>query len=78
MLSPPDATRAAHEATVSTLVACGLLEAVQQAGVSKDVLLRELAWPLDRIQRVDTRLTLQELLQLCEAAVRVTGDPALG
>src|SRR4051812_42039129 len=64
-----------RQSTVSMAVVRGLVEAVEQAGVARADFLR--AAQLD-LQPPEARLPRSEVDRLCELALDLTGDPALG
>src|SRR5262245_45591224 len=66
------------EATMSLRVVRGLVEAVEQMGVSREELLR--AAKLDPVELDDEEACVpRELVYaLCEGALDLTGDPAFG
>jgi AraC-like DNA-binding protein len=63
---------------VSILVVRGFLEAVAERGVTRDQFLVAAGIDPGRLENVDEQLTIAEFDRLHEAALALTGDPALG
>jgi AraC-like DNA-binding protein len=66
------------EAAVSSLVARNLLHTVEQMGVSTVALFAAAQLDPALFDTPDARLPRRQVLRLCEAAVEITADPALG
>lgn len=67
-----------HEPTVALGVVLGLARAVVQAGGPRDALLSDLPIDVERPRATDLRLPCSLVHRLCERALALTGDPALG
>jgi AraC-like DNA-binding protein len=69
---------AVRESVLSVRVVRGILEAVEQSGVSRSRLLD--AAHLDRslLESSDACVARADVYRLCELAIELTGDPALG
>ena len=73
-----DSLELAGEGTVSVRVAQSLLHAVEQAGCSTQLLLRAAQLDPAELAHLDARISRSKVFQLCELAMEVTRDPALG
>jgi AraC-like DNA-binding protein len=67
-----------REFTLSGRVVQGLVEAVESVGVPRSYLLRAAAIEPEQLELTDFRLLCSEVYRLCEVAVDLTADPALG
>lgn len=67
-----------RDATVSVSVLRGLVEAVERAGHSAAELLRAAQLQREQLDIADARLPLALVYQLCERAIDLTADDALG
>jgi len=67
-----------HFMNVSILIVRPLLEMVAAYGVSRERLLSAASFEAARLEDMDGRLDVSELDRLQEAALALTGDPALG
>jgi AraC-like DNA-binding protein len=63
---------------VSILVVRGFLEAVAERGITRERFLAAAGLEGGRLDNVDEQLTISEFDRLHEAALALTGDPALG
>jgi AraC-like DNA-binding protein len=63
---------------MSWLVVRGLVEAVEQAGVPRDVLLRSAQLDEAELDHEETSVPGSLVYRLCESALALTGDPAFG
>ncbi|MDB4986921.1 MAG: AraC family transcriptional regulator, partial [Myxococcaceae bacterium] len=63
---------------VSVHVVRGLIEAVEQAGISGHALLSAAQLGLEQLDAPDAMWPRSTLSQLCELALDLTNDPALG
>ena len=68
----------ASDASVSVLVVRGLVQAVDHAGVPSSDFLRAVGWDTVRVRSVDARVPLSEVFRICDLALDVTNDEALG
>jgi AraC-like DNA-binding protein len=66
------------EASISLCVVRGLVEAVEQVGVSRDELLRSAQLELTELENEDASVPRSVVYRLCEVALDLTGDPAFG
>ena len=66
------------ESTVSMRVVQGLLRAAELSGVPRSQLLRAARLDAAQLEAVDARMPTTQVYRLCELAMDVTGDPALG
>lgn len=64
--------------TVSTSVLRGLLGAVEPLGVSREQLLEAAGLAETKLDDLEARMPLTAFHEACGAALRLTGDPALG
>jgi AraC-like DNA-binding protein len=78
--SPVCAPRASNdrEFTLSGRIVQSLLEAVEAVGVPRDKLLRAAELEPEALEQADFRVSSSEVYRLCELAIDLTGDPALG
>jgi AraC-like DNA-binding protein len=67
-----------RESTISIGVVRGLVEAVEQAGVARADFLRAARLEAAQLDAPEARILRKEVLRLCELAIDLTGDPALG
>jgi len=67
-----------RESTVSVRVVRALTEAVKQAGVAPERFLAAAQLGPEQLDAVEDRLPLSRVWTLCELALDLTGDPALG
>jgi AraC-like DNA-binding protein len=67
-----------REATVSIQVLHGLIEAVEMAGIPRSRLLRAAQLEPEHLSPADARMTRAAVFRLCELAMDLTADPALG
>jgi AraC-like DNA-binding protein len=67
-----------REFTLSGRVVQGLIEAVETVGVPRTHLLRAAHIEPEQLEVADFRLLSSEVYRLCELAVDLTADPALG
>jgi AraC-like DNA-binding protein len=65
------------DVTVSVRVVQRLIDAVEQAGVPRDELMRVLGSAALPLHDPDARISGREVDRMCELAVDLTGDPAL-
>lgn len=79
-MTPPGSELAlgALGSTISIGVVRGLVEAVEQAGVARADFLRAAQLDLEGFDAPEARLPRSEVYRLCEVALDITGDPALG
>jgi AraC-like DNA-binding protein len=75
---PNEAIGATLESTVSVRVVRGLIETVEHAGLSSSALLRAAQFDPAVFDSADARLPRAVVYRLCELAIELTGDPALG
>jgi AraC-like DNA-binding protein len=68
----------ASGSTISGLVLRGLVGAVERAGIERDSFLRRSAMAVPLEHASDVRVARAEIFRLCESAVELTRDPALG
>jgi AraC-like DNA-binding protein len=68
----------APDSTVSLGFLQALNEAVEQAGVPREELLRAAGFSTEQPNAVEDRLPRREAYRVCELALDLTGDPALG
>jgi AraC-like DNA-binding protein len=68
----------APESTVSMRVVLGLVEAVEEAGVSRSRFLRAAELRSEQLDAPDARMPRSDVYRLCECAIGVTGDTGLG
>ncbi|MEY4583058.1 MAG: hypothetical protein RL701_7761, partial [Pseudomonadota bacterium] len=66
------------EPTVSIRVLRGLVENVEMAGVSRRQLLQAARLDLDKLEVADARVPRSTIFRVCESAIDLTADPALG
>jgi AraC-like DNA-binding protein len=64
--------------TVSMRVVQALIGAVEQAGVARDELLRAAGLEAAQLEADEKRMTRSDVYRICELAIELTGDPALG
>ena len=64
--------------TVSMRVVQGLASAVERAGRSRVEFLRAAGIEAEQLEAVEARLPHSEVARICEIAIDLTGDPALG
>jgi AraC-like DNA-binding protein len=69
---------APREFTISGRIVQGLIEAVETVGVPRTYLLRAAQIDPEQLELTDFRLLCSEVYRLCELAVDLTADPALG
>lgn len=69
---------AAREPTVSMRVVRALVKAVERTGAPGDELLRAAGIPASQLDATDLRLARSKIFHLCELALELTGDDALG
>ncbi len=74
----PELSLGTPGSTISMSVVRGLLEAVEQAGVRRGDFLRAAGIELEQLDAPEARLLRTDVYRLCEVALDVTGDPALG
>ncbi len=67
-----------REFTLSGRVVQGLIEAVETVGVPRTYLLRAAQIEPEQLDTADYRLLSSEVYRLCELAIDLTADPALG
>ncbi|MET0657604.1 MAG: AraC family transcriptional regulator [Steroidobacteraceae bacterium] len=67
-----------RESTVSMQTLRGLVDVVEQAGVSKQQFLRAARIEPAMLESVDGRIQRSQIYQLCELGMELTGDEALG
>jgi AraC-like DNA-binding protein len=67
-----------RESTVSLRVARTLIEVVERAGVPRAELLRAAQFSPDQLMGADARIPRAQVYALCELAIELTRDPALG
>jgi AraC-like DNA-binding protein len=67
-----------HEASMSIRIACGLIEAVEQMGIARGELLRAAQIDCEQLLREDACVPSSVVYRICELALDLTGDPALG
>ena len=67
-----------REFTLSGRIVQGLLEAVETVGVPRTRLLRAAQLQPEQLEHADFRVPCSEVYRLCELAIDLTGDPALG
>jgi len=79
-MAPPPAQLSVvpREFTLSGRIVQGLLEAVESVGVPRMRLLRAARIEPAQLELADFRLPSSEVFQLCELALEMTDDPALG
>jgi AraC-like DNA-binding protein len=77
-MTPAVAGMAGRESTVSMVVVRGLLHAVEQAGFSASAFQSATGLDPQRLESHEERLPRSEVYRLCELALDLTGDPALG
>jgi len=75
---PAELNDASRGSTVSVWVVRGLIEAVERSGVPRDELLRAAELTPELLDAAETRLPLELVYRLCELAMELTRDPALG
>ena len=68
----------ADESTISVLVVRGLVAGLEQAGFASQRLLRAGNFDPARLSVPNARVTRAEVFRLCELALDLTADPALG
>jgi len=68
----------ARQTTVSIRVVRGLVAALEQRGIPRAVFLRSAQFCPEQLACVEARVTRAELFRLCELALDMTADPALG
>src|SRR5262245_36306088 len=68
----------AQEASMSLLVVRGLVEAVEQVGVSREELLRARELEPAELEHEGACVPRSVVYRLCERALELTGDPAFG
>ena len=79
MTMPENAeAHALGSSTLSVLVVRGLIEAAEQAGISRSSLLRAVQLSPEQLDASELRVPRCSVAALCEAALDLTGDPALG
>lgn len=67
-----------RESTLSAGVARGLIHAAERAGVPRVELLRAAGIAPEQLERPDGRVPRSEIYRLCELAMTLSNDPALG
>jgi AraC-like DNA-binding protein len=78
-VSAVESSGTAREPTISIQVVRGIVEAVHKiAGVSRDQLLRASKLKPEQLEASETRVPCSVAYHLCELAMDLTGDPALG
>lgn len=73
----PERARGGREPTVSVRVLAGLVRALERGGATRDALQQGTSIDLGNIDG-DGRVARSEIARLCEVALTVTDDPALG
>jgi len=68
----------AREASMSLRVVRGLVEAAEQAGVSREELLRAAELDQAELDQEEASVSRSVVYRLCECALDLTGDPAFG
>lgn len=67
-----------HESSMSIRVVCGLIEAAEQAGISRAELLHSAQLDYEQLLREDACIPSTMVFGLCELILDLTRDPALG
>jgi AraC-like DNA-binding protein len=69
---------AMRESTISVRVLLGLVDAVSAVGIDREAFLSAAKLSPTLIEDDDARVTRSDMFHLCELALDLTGDPALG
>lgn len=75
---PPESSGISRESTVSVRVVKSLMEMVEQAGVPAAEFLARAGFDAEQLGAADARLPRSKVYPLCELAMELTGDLALG
>lgn len=67
-----------QESSMSIRIACGLIEAVEQMGIARGELLRAAQLDYEQLSREDACVPSSTVYRICELALDLTCDPALG
>lgn len=68
----------AQESSMSIRIACGLIEAVEQMGIARGKLLHAAQLDYQQLLREDACIPSSMVFRICEHALDLTSDPALG
>ena len=71
-------TLVSSESTISMRVVRALVHAVERVGVSRPRIILTARLPPEGLDDLDARLSRADFYRLCEVALDLTGDPALG
>jgi len=75
---PVELDRTSREATVSVRVVRGIVEVAERAGVPRLELLRAARLAPEQLDLAEARFSRSLVLELCDVALELTGDLALG
>lgn len=75
---PTEPTGVSRESTVSIRVVKALVDVVEQAGVPAATFLAQAGFGPEQLQAPDARISRSKIYPLCELAMELTGDSALG